>query len=84
MDLELDQLKIDKSFINQLENDSTKENILESIIKMAHVLSFEVVAEGVENENQLEIIRSKKCNYIQGYYYYRPLSSDKIIEILED
>ncbi|HKL41460.1 MAG TPA: bifunctional diguanylate cyclase/phosphodiesterase [Clostridia bacterium] len=84
MDLELDQLKIDKSFINQLENDSTKENILESIIKMAHVLSFEVVAEGVENENQLEIIRSKKCNYVQGYYYYRPLSSDKIIEILED
>src|SRR6056297_3123334 len=80
MDLELDQLKIDKSFINQLENDSTKENILESIINMAHVLSFEVVAEGVENKNQLEIIRSKKCNYVQGYYYYRPLSSDKIIE----
>lgn len=84
MDLELDQLKIDKSFINQLENDSTKENILESIIKMAHVLSFEVVAEGVENKNQLDIIRSKKCNYVQGYYYYKPLSSDQIIKLLEE
>ena len=84
MDLQLDQLKIDKSFINQLENDSTKENLLESIIKMAHVLSFEVVAEGVENKNQLEIIRSKNCNYIQGYYYYRPLSSLEIIKIIEE
>ena len=84
MDLELDQLKIDKSFINQLENDSTKENILESIINMAHVLSFEVVAEGVENKNQLEIIRSKKCNFVQGYYYYKPLSSIEIIKVLEE
>lgn len=84
MDLELDQLKIDKSFINQLENDSTKENILESIINMAHVLSFDVVAEGVENKNQLEIIRSKKCNYVQGYYYYKPLSSKEIIKILQE
>lgn len=84
MDLELDQLKIDKSFINQLENDSTKENILESIINMAHVLSFDVVAEGVENKNQLEIIQSKKCNYVQGYYYYKPLTSKEIIKILEE
>ena len=84
MDLELDQLKIDKSFINQLENDSTKENILESIINMAHVLSFEVVAEGVENKNQLEIIRRKKCNFVQGYYYYKPLSSKEIIKVLEE
>jgi diguanylate cyclase (GGDEF)-like protein len=84
MDLELDQLKIDKSFINQLENDLTKENILESIIKMAHVLSFEVVAEGVENKNQLAIIRSKNCNYVQGYYYYKPLTLHKIIELIEE
>lgn len=84
MDLELDQLKIDKSFINQLENDSTKENILESIINMAHVLSFDVVAEGVENKNQLDIIKSKNCNYVQGYYYYKPLTFNEIIRILEE
>lgn len=84
MDLELDQLKIDKSFIDQLENDSTKENILESIIKMAHVLSFEVIAEGVENKNQLDIIRSKNCNYVQGYYFYRPLTSFEIMNLIEE
>lgn len=82
MELEIDQLKIDKSFINDIEKDITKQNILESIVKMAHVLSLQVVAEGVENKKQLDIVERNGCNYVQGYYFYKPMPLKDVKDLL--
>ncbi|MCR5405633.1 MAG: EAL domain-containing protein [Lachnospiraceae bacterium] len=60
-----DTLKIDKSFIDKMNSNSTSQKYVEAIISMAHVMDFEVVAEGVEEPEQLETLRSIKCDYIQ-------------------
>lgn len=70
----LDILKIDKSFIDEITTSKVLSEIVDSIINMAHALDIQVVAEGVENEMQLEVLKKKGCDMIQGYYYSKPLS----------
>ncbi len=64
----LDKLKIDKSFVHNRSN----LNIVKTIIMMGSNLGLEVVAEGVENEEELKFLIENNCNYYQGYYYARP------------
>ncbi len=71
--LPLDILKIDKSFIDEIEKDRDNETIAETIIQMAKNLGFGVIAEGVEYEAQLELLRQKECDAYQGYLFSRPL-----------
>jgi diguanylate cyclase (GGDEF)-like protein len=71
--LPLDTVKIDKSFVDPLSSDSSSENIVHTIVEMAHQLGLKVVAEGVQNVDQLEALISYKCDYIQGYYLGKPL-----------
>lgn len=71
--LPLDTVKIDKSFVDPLSTDSGSENIVHTIVEMAHQLGLKVVAEGVENVGQLAALISYKCDYIQGYYLGKPL-----------
>ena len=54
---------------------ATSEKYVEAIISLAHVMDFEVVAEGVEENEQLEILQSIDCDYIQGFIWGRPLDS---------
>ena len=68
-----DTLKIDKSFIDKMCENATSEKYVEAIISLAHVMDFEVVAEGVEENEQLEILQSIGCDYIQGFIWGRPL-----------
>lgn len=70
----LDVLKIDKSFVDEITTSKVLSEIVDSIINMAHALEITVVAEGVENEMQLEVLRKKGCDFIQGYYFSKPLS----------
>lgn len=75
-------LKIDKSFVDMIvENNSNKE-ILSSIIDLAHDINLEVVAEGIEEYDQLEWLRNKGCNVAQGFYMGRPMPKDKAIKEL--
>lgn len=69
----LDVLKIDKSFIDEITTSKVLSEIVDSIINMAHALNITVVAEGVETENQFEILKAKGCDLIQGFYFSRPL-----------
>lgn len=79
----IDILKIDKSFIDDIaSNDANKFAIVNAIIVMAHALGMKLVAEGVEHNEQMELLRGLKCDYIQGYYLYKPMSSDKILDLL--
>ncbi len=74
--LPIDTLKIDKSFIDKICFDDKRKQVTETIISMSHDLGLTVVAEGVEDEEQLKLLISMGCDLIQGYYFSRPLKSD--------
>ncbi|BAH05777.1 EAL domain-containing protein [Clostridium kluyveri] len=74
----INTLKIDKTFIDGICKDSYKDIITEEIIKLAHRMELEVVAEGVEGEEQIQSLRGKNCNKIQGYYFGKPMPSEHI------
>ncbi len=71
----LQTLKIDRSFISDLENDVNDQALVSAIIAMAHSLNLQVVAEGVENQEQLQYLAVHKVDLIQGYLMSRPLST---------
>ncbi len=70
----IDVLKIDRSFVMTMESNPDYAAIIHAIISLAHHLKVTVVAEGVENESQLNELRDLGCEYAQGYYFARPLS----------
>lgn len=78
----LDVLKIDRSFIQHICSLDDKQAIVDAIIQMAHRLQIKVVAEGVENVRQVELLKSMGCDFIQGYYYSKPLPMDELIDFI--
>lgn len=71
--LRIDKIKIDKSFIDDLLKSESSKRLVSSIISMSHILGLEVIAEGVETQEQLSFLQSKGCYEIQGYYFSKPL-----------
>jgi EAL domain-containing protein (putative c-di-GMP-specific phosphodiesterase class I) len=69
-------LKIDRSFVRDLETDMNDKGIAEAVVSMARVLQMKVVAEGVENEAQAAILSSMGCEMAQGYFFGRPMTYD--------
>jgi diguanylate cyclase (GGDEF)-like protein/PAS domain S-box-containing protein len=76
--LEIDYLKIDKSFIDNLKPNSNEEALCEAIIVMAHKLQLQVIAEGIETEEQYALLKTYGCDYAQGFLLSRPTSAKKI------
>ncbi len=76
--LPLTQLKIDRSFVKDIATDPNDAVIVETIIEMAHNLGLSVVAEGVENEEQVSFLKQKSCSHFQGYYFDRPVPAAEI------
>jgi len=76
-DLPIDKLKIDQSFVRKL-NDIKSRNLLKSMIKMAHEMSYEVTIEGIETQEQFEIIREFEPRELQGYLFKRPVPMEEI------
>ncbi|MDD2701647.1 MAG: EAL domain-containing protein [Sideroxydans sp.] len=70
--LPLDQLKIDRSFVNDIVDENSDRAIVRTIIAMALELGMDVIAEGVETEPQLQLLRNKGCRHFQGYLFGRP------------
>jgi diguanylate cyclase (GGDEF)-like protein/PAS domain S-box-containing protein len=77
-------LKIDRSFVGRLGEGGSDGAIVAGVIAMAHALGMDVVAEGVETEEQLRKVMDMGCDKAQGYFFARPLSSDKIVSLLAD
>jgi len=71
--LNFDQLKIDRSFIKDIQSSADSLQITKATIQLAHQLDMKVVAEGVENINQFTILKEHHCDYIQGYYLSKPI-----------
>ena len=82
--LPLDVLKIDKSLLYDLEGDKRTENIIKTIINLAHILKLTVTCEGVETREQLNLLEKLDCDNIQGYYLSRPLQVDRFREFIEE
>lgn len=79
--LPIDTLKIDKTFVDNINKEKNR-ILIKSIIELAHNLNLEVIAEGVEEKEQLEILKQFNCDKIQGYYYYRPLPLSEVLKII--
>lgn len=77
----IDYIKIDKSFISELMNDPNDAIIVNAIIKLAHNLHKEVIAEGVETKEQLDFLTNHQCDITQGYFFSKPLPSEEIEKI---
>ncbi|MCG6934585.1 MAG: EAL domain-containing protein [Proteobacteria bacterium] len=79
----IDTIKIDRSFIRDITEDSDDAAITSAIVVMAQSLSLNVIAEGVETDKQLEFLREHNCNNIQGYHYCHPLPEQQITKLLQ-
>lgn len=78
----IDTLKIDQSFINTFDDPRNKK-LIETLIVMGKKLNMQTVAEGVETEEQLVFLIKNKCDYVQGYFYAKPLTFDKFVQFLK-
>ncbi len=76
------KLKIDQSFVQDLDHDGNDRAIVSAIIRMAQALGMQTTAEGVETEAQLQFLRDMGCDEAQGYYFSRPLPPDELLEFL--
>lgn len=71
--LPIDMLKIDKSFIDEIQRGQDASDFVAAIISMGHLLKFDVISEGVEDEYQLDTLKKLNCDYIQGYLWGKPM-----------
>ena len=75
-DIDLDVLKIDMKFLSKGKDDGRGEKILAAVIQMAKALDMPVIAEGVEEKKQVQMLKRLGCNYIQGYYFAKPMPQE--------
>lgn len=80
-DVNFDILKLDRYFVSQIGSPRI-DKILRSVIEMSERLGASPIAEGVENVSQLDFLRKNGCKYMQGYYFYRPLSKQEFLKKL--
>lgn len=76
--LPIDKIKIDKSFVDDIDQHASQGAMVKSIIDMGHNLNFSVVAEGVETEEQVRFLKENACEIAQGYYYSKPLPAEQM------
>ena len=80
---DLIMLKIDMSFVRGISKDKDTESIIQAMIRIAHSLRLTVVAEGVENEQQLTFLDKEGCAIMQGSYFSNPMPADAVIDYVD-
>ncbi len=80
--LSFDYLKVDRSFVMNVDVDPHSSILIRAINTMAHTIGIRTIAEGVETESQLQSLTNLRCDYAQGYYFSRPLQVDAIQKLL--
>lgn len=78
-----DLLKIDKSFIDRINSNESSKQYVAAMISMGHIMGLDVISEGVEEQEQLEALRSIGCDLIQGFIWGRPLSADDAEKLVD-
>ncbi len=79
----IDELKIDKSFISELNDSSEGTSMVKTILNIAKNLNLKIVAEGVETHQQKEFLIKEECSILQGYYFSKPLTKDMFEEYFD-
>lgn len=79
----IDVLKVDRSFVMDIPNDVSDMEITAAVIAMAHKLNLRVVAEGIETKEQIDFLRSNRCEYGQGYLIARPMPGNELEEYIQ-
>ena len=82
--LPINKLKIDRSFITKMMTADSGLKMVKSLVSLGHALGLEIVAEGVEEEEQYLLLKESGCEYIQGYYFCKPLPSIEIQQLIEN
>jgi diguanylate cyclase (GGDEF)-like protein/PAS domain S-box-containing protein len=82
-DMPLSCLKIDKSFVFDINKNDSVDKLVNSMVSIAHGLGLEVVAEGVEEKHQADYLTGLGCEYLQGYYFSRPIPPNEVVDILQ-
>ncbi|MBL4730489.1 MAG: EAL domain-containing protein [Sulfurimonas sp.] len=80
--LSVDSLKIDKYFIDEIKTDLKSRYLIKSMIELGHYMNYEVVAEGIETKEQLDILKGLGCKVVQGYFFSKPLDTDAVVKYL--
>jgi EAL domain-containing protein (putative c-di-GMP-specific phosphodiesterase class I) len=83
-DIPVDVLKVDRSFITGLAGNARQQELVSAVVQLGHTLGLRVVAEGVEDEDQLTALTAMGCRYAQGYHLGRPVPADELIARLAD
>jgi len=78
--LTLDVIKIDRVFISSMLTESSSADIVETILDIARRFRLQVIAEGVETEDELSFLNERRCDVVQGYYYSKPLSNQEFMQ----
>lgn len=81
--LPIDLLKIDKAFVDNIAHRGEEVDFINAIISLGHIMHFSVISEGVEKDDQLEILKQLDCDYIQGFIWGKPLAFDDAKSIIE-
>ncbi len=82
-DYDFDIIKLDMAFIKKIGKNAKIESIIHSLIDMAHHMKAKVIAEGAETEEQVNFLREHDCDYIQGFYFSRPLPEEEFVKLLD-
>jgi diguanylate cyclase (GGDEF)-like protein/PAS domain S-box-containing protein len=80
----VDEIKIDRSFVQDLERDPDDAAIVSAVLQLGHSLALDVTAEGIETEAQARFLLAKGCSHAQGYLYGKPMPGDRVLGVLED
>ena len=81
-DMSVDALKMDLKFLSETNNNARAGNIISSVIRMAHALDIDVIAEGVETEEQAKLLKNMGCCFMQGYFFARPMDADAFEKLI--
>jgi len=78
----IDVVKVDRSFINEVEHDQDSQAIVRTVFSLGESMGLKIVAEGVETSAQLEFLENEGCQFVQGYFFYKPLTAAEVDRIL--
>ncbi len=82
-DYDFDILKLDMGFVQKIGLNRKNNNIIISLIELAHRLDLKVIAEGVETKEQADFLRNYGCDYFQGFYFSKPLPQEEFEALLD-
>jgi EAL domain-containing protein (putative c-di-GMP-specific phosphodiesterase class I) len=80
--LPLDVLKIDRSFVSEVDRRTSNQSLIRAMLDLADEMDLETVAEGPERREEIEFLNQSRCDYAQGYYYSKPLPPEQFVEYL--